>query len=204
MRTAYAGAEAFLRPEPAMPMPDLVRAVAVPPIAQTGTVRRAELARRLRLAPGARVVLVGLGGVPHALPVADWPVVPGVHWLLPDAWPCARADMHPFAASGMAYADMLASADALRTKPSYGSFVEAACAGVPVLYLPRPDWPESPFLTDWLQARVACLAIDEARLIRGDLADPLAALWGQPSRAPVRATGADVAARILLDVAACA
>ena len=43
----------------------------------------------------------------------------------------------------MNFADLLASSDALLCKPGYGSFVEAASCGVPVLYVARPDWPES-------------------------------------------------------------
>lgn len=198
MRRAYAGADAFLRPEPAMPMADLGNGMAIPTIAQAGTRRRAELDRRLKLASAERLVLIGLGGVPHPLPVTDWPAIPGVSWLLPDAWPTARPDMHSFSSTGLAYADLLASVDALLTKPGYGSFVEAARARVPVLYLPRPDWPEAPYLVDWLAGRVPALEIDEARLRRGELAESLARLWAQPDCSWAYADGAETAARLIL------
>jgi hypothetical protein len=197
MRRAYAGADAFLRPEPAMPMADLDNGIAIPPIALAGTKRRAELDRRLKLTPEERLVLIGLGGVPHPLPVNTWPVIPGVSWLLPDAWPAARPDMHHFSSAGLAYIDLLASVDALLTKPGYGSFVEAAHARVPVLYLPRPDWPETPYLVDWLTGRAPALEIDEARLRRGDMAQSLAALWAQPACSWGCSDGAETAARLI-------
>lgn len=199
MRAAYAGADRFLRPRPAMPMADLGNAFAIPPVAQAGRARQDELRAHLGLKRGDRIVLIGLGGIPHRLPVEDWPVLPGVTWLVPDEWGAARPDVRGFDATGMVYADLLASADALVTKPGYGSFVEAVRAGVPVLYLPRPDWPEAPYLIDWLRASGRAREIDAARLAAGRLQDDLEALWAMPVPAPIQADGAEVAARHLLD-----
>jgi len=202
MRAAYAGADRFLRPEPSMAMNDLVNTLAIPPIAQPGRARHDELRASLGLAPGSRLVLVGLGGIPHRLPVEAWPVTSGVAWLVPDEWRVARTDVIGFAATGMAYADLLASADALVTKPGYGSFVEAVRAGVPVLHLPRPDWPETPCLVDWLHASGRAREIDASRLAKGDLRDDLEALWAMPVPAPIQADGAEVAAVALQRLAA--
>ncbi|MBK6744425.1 MAG: hypothetical protein IPG66_16260 [Hydrogenophilales bacterium] len=200
MRAAYAGADAFLRPEPAMPMRDLANAVAIPPIAVVRRSRRAELAARLHLKPTDKLVLVGLGGIPHRLPVASWPEMPGIVWLLPDEWQVEHPAMFGFAATGMVYADLLASVDALVTKPGYGSFVEATCAGVPVLTLPREDWPETPYLLEWLQTHGNALEIEEVRVLSGNLRDALETLWAMPVRAAVSADGAEVAARLILEL----
>lgn len=198
MRAAYAGARAFLRPEPAMPMADLAHAVAIPPVARTGMNARQELTARLSLGPSDKLILIGLGGIPHRLPVERWPETPGVVWLIPDEWRVDRTDMFGFAAAGRPYADLLASADALITKPGYGGFVEAAMAGVPVLYLPRPDWPETPHLVDWLRAHGNALEIDEPRLIAGRLDEALSALWAMSARRGMIAGGAETAARRIL------
>ena len=194
MLSAYAGARAFLRPAPAMPMPGLINALAVPPIAQLGRNRRPELQDRLELAAGDRLVLIGMGGIPYRPPVEQWPHLPGVVWLVPDAWGAARRDLRPFGAARLPFSDLLASADALVTKPGYGSFVEAAAAGVPVLYLPRPDWPETPWLTGWLDDMGCALQLDEALLRAGALGEHLGAL---PSKPPVQADGAHIAARLI-------
>ncbi|TCJ11972.1 hypothetical protein EZJ19_13495 [Parasulfuritortus cantonensis] len=198
MVAAYAGADLFLRPQPSMPMADLDNTVAVPPVVQAGRVRRAELLDRLGLAAGDRLVLVGMGGIRYRPPVESWPCRRGLVFLVPDDWradhPCTRA----LRDTGMVFRDVLASADALITKPGYGSYAEAAAAGVPVLTIPRADWPETPYLDDWL-ARVARMRrIDEAVLLNGELAAPLAALWAQAAPAPVVADGAaEVAGRLL-------
>jgi hypothetical protein len=197
MVAAYRGATLFLRPEPSMPMPDLVNAVRVPPIAHRGQNRRAEIDRRLELSPRDRLVLVGMGGIPYRPPVEQWPRRPDIVWLVPDAWGIQREDFRTLSAAGLPFADLLASADALLTKPGYGSFVEAVTAGVPVLYLPRPDWPETPWLTNWLEEKGRALMIDEALLQTGDLLEPLQALWALGEKAALQAEGASASARLI-------
>lgn len=198
INAAYASARVFLRPEPSMPMADLANTVAIPPVCQAGRNRRAELDARLGLSPGDRLVLVGMGGIPYRPPVERWPHLPGVVFLAPDDWQADHPAVRPLRETGMVFRDVLASADALVTKPGYGSYAEAAAAGVPVLHIPRPDWPETPYLNRWLAANTRALEIAETRLQAGDLAEPLAILWAIPTKQPVIADGAAQAARLLL------
>ncbi len=178
---AYRAAARFYRPAPAMPMPELDNVVEIGPIAQLGQRRRAELHAALGLEAGDRLVLVSLGGVPTRLPLADWPRLPGVHWLVQSNWKIIRNDMHPLEPLGLPYIDLLASCDALLAKPGYGLFAEAACHGVPVLALPRDDWPESAALLAWLKGRGRCVEVDAGRLAQGALGEPLEALWSAPA-----------------------
>lgn len=200
-RAAYADAALFLRPAPAMPMPDLPHARAIGPIAARGQKRRAELLARLDLAPHTRLVLVGLGGISHRLPMARWPRLPSVVWLTPDEWGQPHPDARPFSATELSFLDLLASCDALLTKPGYGSFVEAAVHGVAVLCLPRPDWPESPYLIDWLRDNGRLALIKPKAVQRGNIAPALAALWAMPSPPCPHANGAEEAADQILALA---
>jgi hypothetical protein len=200
MTAAYAGARAFLRPEPAMPMADLANAVAIPPVVQPGRDRREELVHRLGLSPDDKLVLVGMGGIPYRPPVESWPCPAGIVFLVPDDWRTDRACCRALRETGMVFRDVLASADALVTKPGYGSYAEAAVAGVPVLTIPRPDWPEALYLNDWLAATARLLEIREVQLMAGELAAALERLWAMPARPPVPADGAQVAARRLIQV----
>lgn len=193
MAEAYAGAEAFLQPAPSMPMTWLAKRRAIPPIAGRGRARREELARRLALAPGERLVLVGFGGIGYR---AALPRLRDVRWLVPQAVD-GRADLIPFAELGMSFLDLLASSDALLTKVGYGGFVEAAAHGIPVLYLERPDWPETPWLTTWLHAHAHAVGIDETTLASPRLARYFADLWARPARTTVVANGAAVAAELM-------
>lgn len=194
MLAAYAGARAFFRPEPAMLMPDLANTVGVPPIARTGRARGAELRERLGLAEPVRLVLVGMGGIAYRPAVEAWPMADHLVYLAPDEWNAGRPDVIPFGAVDLPFRDLVASCDALVCKAGYGSYVEAAASGIPVLFLGRPDWPESPYLNDWLRAHARALEIDERTLQEGELAGPLERLWAMSEKTPIACDGAGVAA----------
>jgi hypothetical protein len=197
MAEAYQSAATFFRPAPSMPMTGLANTRSVPPIAQPGIERREELRRRLRLPAGCRVVLVGMGGIAYRLQGRGWCRGEDLAWLVPDDWDTDGERVFGFSATGMPYGDLLASCDALVTKPGYGSFVEAASAGVPVLYLAREDWPETPYLADWLHRHAPALEIEEAAWQAEGIEAALERLWDQPRRQPIQPTGAQVVAREL-------
>ncbi|MGQ9686227.1 MAG: hypothetical protein ACUVT2_07990 [Thiobacillaceae bacterium] len=200
MAQAYQSAAIFFRPEPSMPMADLANTRAVPPIAELGVERREELRRRLRLPTVCRLVLVGMGGVAYRLQGEHWCRGEDLVWLVPDDWDTDGRRVFGFSQAGMPFGDLLASCDALVTKPGYGSFVEAALAGVPVLYLPRRDWPETPYLTDWLHRNADALEIDEEAWRLGRAEAALQRLWAQAPRQPVRADGASIVAQRLKEL----
>jgi hypothetical protein len=197
MRAAYDSAQTFLRVMPAMPMPDLRNTREIACIAQSATDDRARLRAACGAVQGERVVLVAMGGFDYRPPAANWPSIPGVRWVLPQAWGMRREDMVALEATGMLFRDVLASCDAVLTKPGYGTFAEAACHGVPVLYVPRGDWPEVPFLADWLRRNGVGLEVAEEVLGSGGMEAALQKLWAQPLPPLPSARGADEAAEHL-------
>ncbi len=198
MRAAYRAADLFVRPQPAMPMADLPNTCTVGPIATLGRRRRAHLRRVLGLDETTRILLVSPGGIPTAVDPDRWPDLPGWHCLLPRAWRPVRPGTSAIEDLGWPFADLLASADALLTKPGYGSFVEAACLGVPVLYVARGDWPEEPGLTAWLKAHDRAREIPREDFYAGRLGHHLAVLLDAPAPTPPRPAGADEAAERIL------
>lgn len=176
MLAAYRSA-LFLRATPGMPMPQLHRLEALGPLAEPGRERRAELRAKLGAGSTARIALVALGGVPIRLPVENWPLSAGVHWLVPADWQVHRADMHdlePWLNSGWTFADLLRSVDAIVAKPGYGTFAEAACNGTAVLYQRRADgWPEQDCLIEWLQQHARCAEVSAGDLQAGNLGPAL-------------------------------
>jgi UDP-N-acetylglucosamine:LPS N-acetylglucosamine transferase len=92
----------------------------------------------------------------------------------------------------------MTAADAVLTKPGYGTFVEAACNGTPVIYVPRGDWPEETPLVTWLQQHLATIAVDRKQAIRGDFSDLLDRLWQQPRPNPPEPTGIAEAADLIV------
>ncbi len=197
---AYRSADVFLRPEPSMPMAWLAHGEGVPPVVLPGRPRKSEIRARLGLGGDMRLVIVGMGGIEYRL---SHPVKfdeDGWIWLVPDNWGSLPGRVHRFCEARLPFMDLLASCDALITKPGYGAFVEAAALGMPVLYLPRADWPETPWLTAWLHAHARAQQIEETALQSGRVLADLDRLWRMPAPPAIATDGARVAARRLLDL----
>jgi UDP:flavonoid glycosyltransferase YjiC (YdhE family) len=203
----YANADAFLRATPGMPMTSpstklrtgLPNIVPVAPIAAIGTNRRAELKRRLKLSADEKLVLVSLGGITSRLPIERWPRLEGVRWLVQDSWQVRHPDAIILETLQMGFGDLLASSDALICKPGYGSFVEAASCGVPVIYVSRAGWPEAPALISWLQQYGLCREVSRDALEQGDVAEALREIWNAPRPKAVIPEGGEQVANWLAE-----
>ncbi len=194
---AYNSAAGFLQTGPSMPMSDIARRYAIGPVASVGKNRRAEINKLLDLPAHERLVVIAPGGLAMRIPVDDWPRLPGLRWLVSSEWNIRHPDAVNLEVLGMHFIDILRSCDAMIGKPGYGSFAEAACNAVPMLYVKRHDWPEEPYLIDWLERHGRCLEIDRASLQRGDLREALSLLWDQPVPAPLVPRGIQQAADYL-------
>ena len=186
----YTNADTFLRATPGMAMSELPNLVPVAPVAAIGENKRDELNRHLHLSGAEKLVLVSMGGIASRLPIEQWPRMDGVRWLVQDGWQISHPDTIVLDSLPISFSDLLASCDALLCKPGYGSFVEAACSDTPVLYVNRPDWPETPALVEWLQQHVNCREISRKQLESGDFEKDLSSLWAAPPLAPPLPNGA--------------
>jgi hypothetical protein len=197
IQSCYAGADAFLRATPGMAMNDLTHRHPVAPIAEIGSNRRDELFAHLKLSTQEKLVLISMGGIASRLPIDDWPRIDGVRFLTqeetrhPDAF---RFNKLPFT-----FNELISSCDIMLCKPGYGSFVEAVCSGVPVLYVARPDWPESPALIAWLQQHGICREISDETYQSGNIAQELDALWRQKAPTKIVPNGANQVADWLFE-----
>lgn len=197
MQAAYNAATGFLRVTPGLPMADIERRHDIAPIAGLGRRDRARIARLLDLDESERWQLLAMGGMDFRLPVEDWPLRQGVKWLVPSEWGLQREDVRGVDVPGLAFSDLLASVDAVVTKPGYGTFVEAACGGIPILYLEREDWPETTHFAAWLAVHARAQVLPREQLLAGDVGDELERLWRTPPPPRPAPTGADEAARLI-------
>lgn len=198
--SCYAGADAFLRATPGMAMNDLSATgnlIPAAPIAAIGKNRRSEINHSLKLSKAEKLVLVSMGGVASRLPVENWPRLDGVRYLVQTSWQVEHPDAIAFESIPVNFSDLLASCDAMLCKPGYGSFVEAACSGVPLLYVDRPDWPESPALTTWLKAKAICREVTLEEIQHGKFEKALEEICNAVKPAPVVPTGAQQVADYL-------
>ena len=199
MLAAYRSTECFLRLTPAMAMPDLPRQRAIAPVCAIGNDRRSLLRERLTCSPQEKLVLIAFGGFDKDLRLEHWPQRENLRWLIPQSWPIRRADMAAFEPLELPFTDLLCSVDAVLTKPGYGTFTEAACNGVPVLYVRRDNWPEQDCLITWLRENVRCAEISETELASGQLGGALDSLWQLAIVARPRPDGALEAANYLAE-----
>ena len=167
----YSQAECFYALTPGMPMPNLTNVVRVGPVCRQG--RKLDLARHFDKPAQTCFVLVSLGGMPYPVPFDRWPRIKDRIYISGRSNMSASDDIIAIEDTGLNHLDVLTSCNVLITKPGYGMFAEAACAGKPVLYLPRGDWPEEPWLIAWQQQHGFCQPITDQQLQQGDFEDVL-------------------------------
>ena len=197
MELAYDGARAFLCPEPSMPMSYLHNRVAIGPIAAVGRPQLETLRASLDLAGEERLILVAPGGVKARFPMDAWPVNRGFHWLVSADWQVQHPNVSNYQDTGLRFPDLIASCDAVLGKCGYGTVAECVVNATPLLYIPRPDWPEEVSLLDWLQAHRAGLAVEAQRLNTGEFSDLLEPLSSLRVKARAPSGAAEAADRIV-------
>ena len=110
------------------------------------------------------VVLVALGGLPITLNCHEWPAIPHLHWLVDQPEQQLRRDMTQVSALDLSFLQLVGSCDVVLTKPGYGTYCEIAAIAnqkrIRVISLTRPDWPETPFLNQFLRERVPFMEIN--------------------------------------------
>jgi hypothetical protein len=198
MLAAYNSATGFLCISPGLPMSGIERRHEIAPIAGIGRRDRLRVSQMLDLDDSERWLLLAMGGMEFRLPLEDWPRTPGVNWLVPGEWQATREDVRGFDIADLSFTDLLASVDAVITKPGYGTFVEAACSGIPILYVERKDWPETSCFAAWLAAHARAEALSRDQLMKGNFIDALNRLWQAPAPPVPPAGGALEAARWLV------
>jgi hypothetical protein len=199
MLRGYRAAETFLTPEPCLPMAGFEHRQRIGPVARTGEARRSELEAALRLDSGVTLVLVALGGIATDLPLECWPHRESTVWLFAEPVQTERDDRVNVAPLGLSLVDIIASVDAVITKPGYGTYAEAVCAGTALLTLERPDWPETAGLNDWAVRHGRHAEISRAAFLGGEFVGALDRLLASPGPgAPPKPTGVQQAAGYLL------
>ncbi len=192
---AYNRADAFIQLAPHLDMPHFAHRHAVAPVGRRGADKQWALRKALQC-EDKQLGLVTMGGMAVPIPYDRWPRQDGLHWVISGEQP-KRDDMSHAETLGFAFEDLLASVDFVVSKTGYGISVEAALNKTPILYLPRPDWPEEPRLLHWNQKHNRTGVIDRNRLNRGDLPPIYLMALRQPAPVPVAASGAEDASRII-------
>jgi hypothetical protein len=195
--TCYRQATKLLRLRPGTPFRNLRSALVTQPIARTGQSSRPDLALWLSIPLDRPMALLSFSVPPVELP----PLVdePGEFTLIgPAAW--ADHGVVSINATPLPYQDLLASVDVVVSKPGYSTVAELGCSGIPSVLVDRPDWPERPFLVDWLQAHGRCLMAPHINVVTTELLRACQLLPMPLAPRPTPGGETEVAATVLAEV----
>lgn len=196
---AYQSATVFLQPSPSMPMENLSNRYRIGPVARVGDPQRETLTGLFAQEQNERFVLVSFGGI-KGRPAFQLPQISGVRWFVPDDYENTRCDITRRSVTGLVFIDLLASCDVVVTKPGYGLFVEAACNGVKVAYVPRPDWPEVPYLIKWLDTNWVARNLGHDAFFEGNIKADIQELLSSPTPQRLVPTGVEDALGIISEL----
>jgi hypothetical protein len=199
-RGAYADADVALRIAPGRLGTAFRRVVDVPPVVDPVPPERAALRERLGVGDSTPVVLLTMGGIQDAtLPLAALAEDPRITWLVSGRERPAANVIGLDALDGWTFQRVAASVDAVVGKLGYNTTVQAAVAGVPVLYVRRTRFPDEAPLAAWLHEHAAARELTLEQYRAGRWHDELRALWALPRPPRPRPDGASRAAQLLLE-----
>jgi len=207
MRDAYNSAHVFLQPAPSMAMTTLHKTLHIGPVCEPpeGPGREAlqELVERQGHKQPGWFVLVSMGGIPTQLNLKTWPthcLGKPVYYLVAPNLVGEHAHAVSTQAPGLSFANLFASCDLFIGKPGYGTFVEAACSGTPLIYLERSGWAEAKALTGWIEVHGRARAMTLSQLESKRLAQCMSELLLAGRFSPIQPSGNIQAANPLLQV----
>jgi hypothetical protein len=175
----------------------------VNPISRLPRSRPEEIRDRLKIPPGAKCVLVSMGGVPDQFAfISRLPRDIGFFILIPGAE--GAVALHPRvialpAHSSFYHPDLIFAADALVGKAGYSTIAEAYYAGLPYGHVDRPGYPESPALARFIDRQMTGCPISGPDYASGRWIESVPALLTAERRPSGEENGAEAVARMLCD-----
>lgn len=171
MASVYQAVDLVFKPLPFVPLND-GKEIAIASINEQPIINLSDLQKNLPHHVKA-IGLVALGGLPFPLDLQNWPIIKGMHWIVDQEIPADRSDMSHLQALDIPFLQLIAACDVIITKPGYGTYCEIAALAkykkIRVITLARPDWPETPYLNQFLKQRVPFVEVDPSTLTGQDL-----------------------------------
>ncbi len=196
IRQSYSQADLALRIAPGLPMSPISYVLDIGPIAEPATSRHHELRAYLQLDKSEQLVLIGFGGIPlTSLPWKEMEKMHGYHFIV-DGIPAPTSPrVHSLSALSFSFKTVLASVDAVMTKPGYGTIVEAVSLGLPVIYVRRYNFADEAPLVEFLNRYGRSHELSLADFLSGNWQSAFEAIRHHPTPAtPPSCTGAGDAA----------
>ena len=199
-RSAYEKTDLLLRQPFAEPMNAFPNRVDLPLLARPGTARRETIAKTYGVDTDKKWILlsfialnlgtVALGRLAELTDYIFFTVEP-LNW--------GEHGICCISRSTASFSDILASMDAVVTKPGFGIVSECIANSKPILYSERDHFAEYPILVEAIERYCRHGFLSNRQLYSGDLEQALQQLeTAPPPRADIARGGADTAARYIL------
>jgi hypothetical protein len=177
-------------------------ALTTAPISRAAQTPAADVRRRLGVPQQNKAVLLTMGGTPWQYTGLELlQQQPRVTFIIPGHGHEVERRKNLILLpnrSNFFHPDIVAAADAVIAKVGYSTLAEVYQAGVPLGYIPRPQFRESAVLADYIDTHLPGQPITEAEFSGGGWLARLPDLLAQPRPAPPRLQGAAQAAQFIL------
>ena len=204
MREHYAKVTLALHPEPAIVGDTFPRFEVIPPLVSRAHAHKEGLRSALGIATEDRrpLVMINLGGMPsHAVPLDRIIQELRYHWLFKENGLPALSHVHSTTrVHRWPFEDVLASVDAVVSKPGYGTAVGAAARGIPLLYVRRGQFPDEDPICRWLSRNARAREIDADTFASGRWHEAMQSLFCLAPPPRPRCDGAVVAAEKIIEL----
>ena len=169
----------------------------IPLVASPGRPRRLEIADLTESDPGKKWVLLSFTDLAwgrRALSSVGRLAAYEFFTVLPLAW--EQSNIHPVNREQVPFSDVLASVDAVVSKPGFGILSDCIVNRKPLIYAERSNFLEFPILEAAVKRYLKHVHIPAEDLYRGDLKPSLERIWEQPDPEESLPQGGDrIAAR---------
>ncbi len=196
-REQYAKADLLLRLPFCEEMSAFRRIEDIPLVASPGHPRRQEIAALTDCDPAKKWILLSFTTLEwsrEALARVERIREYEFLTVLPLKW--ETQNVHALSREQITFSDVIASADAVISKPGFGILSDCAVNRKPLIYADRSDFLEYPVLEAAIRKYLKHVHIPATRLYEGDLLESLEVIWSSPEPTSKLQWGGDrVAAR---------
>ncbi len=164
----------------------------LPLVASPGRDRRAEIADLAAVDPSKKWILLSFTSLdwnPDALDRVEGIEAYQFFTVLPLMW--KRNNIHSLDREQVPFSDVIASVDAVISKPGFGILSDCVVNRKPLIYADRKDFMEYPILETAIRKYLKHVHIPAAQLYQGDLQESLDRIWDRPEPTEVLAQGGD-------------
>jgi hypothetical protein len=194
-RNAYTKTDLLLRLPFSEPMRAFPRAEDISLVASPGISRRREISELLDCDAGKKWILISFTSLDwsdEALDRIERIEDYEFFTVYPLAW--QRSNIHAVRREQIPFADVIASVDAVLSKPGFGILSDCAVNGKPLIFSDRSDFSEYFILESSIKKYFKYVHIPMDTLYRGDLKPSIDLIWDRPEAVESLAYGGDITA----------